>query len=53
MKELFTKNFWKDVQKTYEEAQKEVVPEPKLVESPAVDQAAPTEETATSRHETV
>ena len=23
MKELFTKNFWKDVQKTYVEAQKE------------------------------
>ena len=53
MKELFTKNFWKGVQKTYEEAQKAPPPAPKPAIIPVPEKAEPKDETATSRQEAV
>ncbi len=35
MKEVFTKSFWKDVKKTFEEAQEDPPPAPKAIEAPA------------------
>ncbi len=54
MKEVFTKSFWKDVKKTFEEAQEDPSPAPKAIEAPGESSpsAASKLDTASKKPET-